>query len=274
MDLSNITGFIDKHKKPCLIACAALLIFVSLSFARCSQVQADKTAAKQQTGTTQDDQQAKAEAQLTDDQRNKQSNYTNDIQQIIDILSASLWCTEDKQHLITFDQTTFTQRTDGGKSTTEAYVIDAIDTSKEQNTDYTTDTYTIAIETPDDSFILTLTKEEAADGNFQYFLKSSGLAGAKQIYSTVSSNTNIDISSLNQDALQLIGNNQAGLNQALQDYAAQYLPATATITWTKSATIDWENGTVNIPYKFDSTTAQIQVVYDRNSKTFTVQEIR
>ena len=74
--------------------------------------------------------------------------------------------------------------------------------------------------------------------------------------------------------MQLINNDQEGLEQALRDYSAQYLPATATITWTKSVTIDWENGTVNIPFQFDSTTAQVQVVYDRSAKTFTVQSIR
>lgn len=274
MDLSNITDFIDKHKTTCIVVLVAILVFVSLSFARCSQVQADKAAAEQQASSEQDDRQAEAEAQLSDEQRAKQGKYSNDIQQALDVLKANLWCTEDKQKLVTFDQTTFTQRTDDGTSKTVGYVVDAIDTSKEQNTDYTSEVSTIAVETPDDSFILTLTKEENGDGNFQYFLKSSGLAASGQVYSTVSSNANIEISTLNQDALQLINNDQKGLEKALRDYSAQYLPATATITWTKSVTIDWENGTVNIPFQFDSTSAQVQVVYNRSDKTFTVQSIR
>lgn len=274
MDLSSVKNFINDHKAPCAIALAALLVFASLSFARFSQVQSEKAAAEQQTSSEQDDQQAEAEAQLTNEQRAKQGKYSNDVQQVLDVLKANLWCTEDKQKLVTFNQTTFTQRTDDGSSKTVGYVVDAIDTSKEQNTDYTSEVFTIAVETPDDSFILTLTREEDGDGNFQYFLKSSGLAASGQVFSTVSSNANIEISTLNQDALQLINNDQEGLEQALRDYSAQYLPATATITWTKSVTIDWENGTVNIPFQFDSTTAQVQVVYDRSAKTFTVQSIR
>ena len=274
MDLSSVKNFITDHKAPCAIALAALLVFASLSFARFSQVQSEKAAAEQQASSEQDDQQAEAEAQLTNEQRAKQGKYSNDVQQVLDVLKANLWCTEDKQKLVTFDQTTFTQRTDDGSSKTVGYVVDAIDTSKEQNTDYTSEVFTIAVETPDDSFILTLTREEDGDGNFQYFLKSSGLAASGQVYSTVSSNANIEISTLNQDAMQLINNDQEGLEQALRDYSAQYLPATATIIWTKSVTIDWENGTVNIPFQFDSTTAQVQVVYDRSAKTFTVQSIR
>lgn len=274
MDLSSVKNFITDHKAPCAIALAALLVFASLSFARFSQVQSEKAAAEQQASSEQDDQQAEAEAQLTNEQRAKQGKYSNDVQQVLDVLKANLWCTEDKQKLVTFDQTTFTQRTDDGSSKTVGYVVDAIDTSKEQNTDYTSEVFTIAVETPDDSFILTLTREEDGDGNFQYFLKSSGLAASGQVYSTVSLNANIEISTLNQDAMQLINNDQEGLEQALRDYSAQYLPATATITWTKSVTIDWENGTVNIPFQFDSTTAQVQVVYDRSAKTFTVQSIR
>lgn len=274
MDLSSVKNFITDHKAPCAIALAALLVFASLSFARFSQVQSEKAAAEQQTSSEQDDQQAEAEAQLTNEQRAKQGKYSNDVQQVLDVLKANLWCTEDKQKLVTFNQTTFTQRTDDGSSKTVGYVVDAIDTSKEQNTDYTSEVFTIAVETPDDSFILTLTREEDGDGNFQYFLKSSGLAASGQVYSTVSSNANIEISTLNQDAMQLINNDQEGLEQALRDYSAQYLPATATITWTKSVTIDWENGTVNIPFQFDSTTSQVQVVYDRSAKTFTVQSIR
>lgn len=274
MDLSSVKNFITDHKAPCAIALAALLVFASLSFARFSQVQSEKAAAEQQTSSEQDDQQAEAEAQLTNEQRAKQGKYSNDVQQVLDVLKANLWCTEDKQKLVTFDQTTFTQRTDDGNSKTVGYVVDAIDTSKEQNTDYTSEVFTIAVETPDDSFILTLTREEDGNGNFQYFLKSSGLAASGQVYSTVSSNANIEISTLNQDAMQLINNDQEGLEQALRDYSAQYLPATATITWTKSVTIDWENGTVNIPFQFDSTTAQVQVVYDRSAKTFTIQSIR
>lgn len=274
MDLSSVKNFITDHKAPCAIALAALLVFASLSFARFSQVQSEKAAAEQQASSEQDDQQAEAEAQLTNEQRAKQGKYSNDVQQVLDVLKANLWCTEDKQKLVTFNQTTFTQRTDDGSSKTVGYVVDAIDTSKEQNTDYTSEVFTIAVETPDDSFILTLTREEDGDGNFQYFLKSSGLAASGQVYSTVSSNANIEISTLNQDAMQLINNDQEGLEQALRDYSAQYLPATATITWTKSVTIDWENGTVNIPFQFDSTTAQVQVVYDRSAKTFTVQSIR
>lgn len=274
MDLSSVKNFITDHKAPCAIALAALLVFASLSFARFSQVQSEKAAAEQQTSSEQDDQQAEAEAQLTNEQRAKQGKYSNDVQQVLDVLKANLWCTEDKQKLVTFNQTTFTQRTDDGSSKTVGYVVDAIDTSKEQNTDYTSEVFTIAVETPDDSFILTLTREEDGDGNFQYFLKSSGLAASGQVYSTVSSNANIEISTLNQDAMQLINNDQEGLEQALRDYSVQYLPATATITWTKSVTIDWENGTVNIPFQFDSTTSQVQVVYDRSAKTFTVQSIR
>lgn len=273
--MDNLSNFLNEHKKPCIIACVVLLVFISLSFARCSQVQTEHAAAEQQAQAGQDDQKNEALAQLSSEQRNKQQGYTSDIQQAIDVLSANLWCTEDKQKLVTFDQTTFTQRTDSGDSDTVAYVVDAIDISKEQTTpDYSSEIYTLAIETPEDSFILTLTREDGEGDSFQYFLKSSGLAGGAQVYSTISSNANLAISSLNQDALQLVGNDEEGLKKALQDYAAQYLPATTSVTWEKNVTIDWENGTVVIPFDFDSTSAPVQVVYNRSEKTFSVESIR
>lgn len=274
MDLSTIKDFIDKHRHATIIICVVLVVFIIFSVVRFSQVQTERDQEAQSEQTELESVKNDAINKLTSEQRNKQNNYSKEIQDVIDILDSHLWATNDKKNLVAFEQTTFTQRTEDGKSTTTPFVVDVVEPTQSKTTDADITVYIIAVETDSDSFMMKLTKESSDGKSYDYFLESSGLKAPREVYSVAASNSNVTITPLSQDALQLIGNDQDSLNKALQDYVAQYLPATSKIEWTKSVIISWENNTISIPYTLDSTRYQIQVVYNRSDKTFIVQSIK
>lgn len=120
MDLGEVKSKLIENKGLVLIVAVVLVVFIAFSVSRCTAVQNERSQTQQQeqqaSGASDDVQ--NAESQLTDEQKQKQQNYSQDILQFISVLKANLWSTEDTAHFVAFTDKTFTERTDQGKSTT------------------------------------------------------------------------------------------------------------------------------------------------------------
>lgn len=220
-----------------------------------------------------DDVQA-AESQLTDEQRQKQQNYSQDIKQFIAVLKANLWATEGKDHLVAFSDTTFSERTDQGKSSTVAYVVDAVKTDETKTDDGTEEVSTAAIEVDNETYFLTVTKDTYADGNVQYFLTGDALTQSKATYGPISASDQITVSGLNQDVLQLFGDDKGNIESAVKEYSAKYLPTYNNFVWANYATVNWKDNTVTITFTDGTNSKEIlALIYDRASKSFKCNSI-
>ena len=139
MDLREVKSKLIENKGLVLIVAVVLVVFIAFSVSRCTAVQNERSQTQQQeqqaSGASDDVQ--NAESQLTDEQKQKQQNYSQDIKQFIAVLKANLWATEGKDHLVAFSDTTFSERTDQGKSSTVAYVVDAVKTDETKTDDGT-----------------------------------------------------------------------------------------------------------------------------------------
>lgn len=248
MDLGEVKSKLIENKGLVLIVAVVLVVFIAFSVSRCTAVQNERSQTQQQeqqaSGASDDVQ--NAESQLTDEQKQKQQNYSQDILQFISVLKANLWSTEDTAHFVAFTDKTFTERTDQGKSTTSAYVIDAVKTDKTKTDDATVEVSTAAIEVNDGTYFLTVTKETYTDNNVQYFLTSDVLAQPKSSYGPISASDQITVSGLNQDVLQLFGDDKENIESTVKDYSAKYLPTYTNFVWAKYATVNWDNNTVTI----------------------------
>lgn len=276
MDLGEVKSKLIENKGLVLIVAVVLVVFIAFSVSRCTAVQNERSQTQQQeqqaSGASDDVQ--NAESQLTDEQKQKQQNYSQDILQFISVLKANLWSTEDTAHFVAFTDKTFTERTDQGKSTTSAYVIDAVKTDKTKTDDATIEVSTAAIEVNDGTYFLTVTKETYTDNNVQYFLTSDVLAQPKSSYGPISASDQITVSGLNQDVLQLFGDDKENIESTVKDYSAKYLPTYTNFVWAKYATVNWDNNTVTITFTDgDNPKEIIAVVYDRSNRTFKCNSI-
>ena len=276
MDLGEVKSKLIENKGLVLIVAVALVVFIAFSVSRCTAVQNERSQTQQQeqqaSGASDDVQ--NAESQLTDEQKQKQQNYSQDILQFISVLKANLWSTEDTAHFVAFTDKTFTERTDQGKSTTSAYVIDAVKTDKTKTDDATVEVSTAAIEVNDGTYFLTVTKETYTDNNVQYFLTSDVLAQPKSSYGPISASDQITVSGLNQDVLQLFGDDKENIESTVKDYSAKYLPTYTNFVWAKYATVNWDNNTVTITFTDGDNPKEIlAVVYDRSNRTFKCNSI-
>lgn len=276
MDLGEVKSKLIENKGLVLIVAVVLVVFIAFSVSRCTAVQNERSQTQQQeqqaSGASDDVQ--NAESQLTDEQKQKQQNYSQDILQFISVLKANLWSTEDTAHFVAFTDETFTERTDQGKSTTSAYVIDAVKTDKTKTDDATVEVSTAAIEVNDGTYFLTVTKETYTDNNVQYFLTSDVLAQPKSSYGPISASDQITVSGLNQDVLQLFGDDKENIESTVKDYSAKYLPTYTNFVWAKYATVNWDNNTVTITFTDGDNPKEIlAVVYDRSNRTFKCNSI-
>lgn len=276
MDLGEVKSKLIENKGLVLIVAVVLVVFIAFSVSRCTAVQNERSQTQQQeqqaSGASDDVQ--NAESQLTDEQKQKQQNYSQDILQFISVLKANLWSTEDTTHFVAFTDKTFTERTDQGKSTTSAYVIDAVKTDKTKTDDATVEVSTAAIEVNDGTYFLTVTKETYTDNNVQYFLTSDVLAQPKSSYGPISASDQITVSGLNQDVLQLFGDDKENIESTVKDYSAKYLPTYTNFVWAKYATVNWDNNTVTITFTDGDNPKEIlAVVYDRSNRTFKCNSI-
>ena len=271
MDLGEVKSKLIENKGLVLIVAVVLVVFIAFSVSRCTAVQNERSQTQQQeqqaSGASDDVQ--NAESQLTDEQKQKQQNYSQDILQFISVLKVNLWSTEDTAHFVAFTDKTFTERTDQGKSTTSAYVIDAVKTDKTKTDDATVEVSTAAIEVNDGTYFLTVTKETYTDNNVQYFLTSDVLAQPKSSYGPISASDQITVSGLNQDVLQLFGDDKENIESTVKDYSAKYLPTYTNFVWAKYATVNWDNNTVTITFTDGDNPKEIlAVVYDRANRSF------
>ena len=276
MDLGEVKSKLIENKGLVLIVAVVLVVFIAFSVSRCTAVQNERSQTQQQeqqaSGASDDVQ--NAESQLTDEQKQKQQNYSQDILQFISVLKANLWSTEDTAHFVAFTDKTFTERTDQGKSTTSAYVIDAVKTDKTKTDDATVEVSTAAIEVNDGTYFLTVTKETYTDNNVQNFLTSDVLAQPKSSYGPISASDQITVSGLNQDVLQLFGDDKENIESTVKDYSAKYLPTYTNFVWAKYATVNWDNNTVTITFTDGDNPKEIlAVVYDRSNRTFKCNSI-
>ena len=276
MDLGEVKSKLIENKGLVLIVAVVLVVFIAFSVSRCTAVQNERSQTQQQeqqaSGASDDVQ--NAESQLTDEQKQKQQNYSQDILQFISVLKANLWSTEDTAHFVAFTDKTFTERTDQGKSTTSAYVIDAVKTDKTKTDDATVEVSTAAIEVNDGTYFLTVTKETYTDNNVQYFLTSDVLAQPKSSYGPISASDQITVSGLNQDVLQLFGDDKENIESTVKDYSAKYLPTYNNFVWANYATVNWKDNTVTITFT-DGTNSKefLALIYDRASKSFKCNSI-
>lgn len=276
MDKDEIIKKIKENKTPVFIVSVILVVFIAFSAVRCSAVQESRQAESRPQATASNvvDDEASALNELTDEQKAKQDKYDQETQRFIAVLKANLWATEDKSSLISFTDKTFIERTDQGKSATTAYVIDALKADTSKTDEETVDTYTAATELSDGTHFITLEKHTYSDQNIQYFLISDCFAKSKAQYSPISPSDNITVSGLNQEVLQLFGNDKDNIESTVKNYCAQYLPTYTEFEWAQYATINWEENTITVTFKEKDGNREILALeYNRNTKTMECHSI-
>lgn len=274
---NNLKVFFSEHKLQVIIAAFVLVLFVSFSIAsfihtqNVQQMQQKQEQIESSGNPTLDQARAEADAQLSNELKAKRDNYDNDTKEFIAILSAQLWGVGGSSPYISFTDTTYTESTQDGDSNIHAYVVNALEKTTQQASDPEIVMYRAAIETADSSFFIELTRETATDGNVTYSLASSEFMAPNDLYNSIQPSSAFQVSGLNDEVLQLIDNDETGLNNAVAEYCSQYLPTASNLTWANYVTIDYETNQIVFTFsEGDNSAEALAVIYDRTNKTFTV----
>lgn len=262
------------HKTACVIAIIVLVLFVAFSVVRFNAIHGGDGADSgdnQSQESTVTDEQNEALSKLTEEQRDKQASYDQDTKDFIAILKANVWASEDQIDFVSFADTTFTQRTKNGDSTTTAFVVNALKTEDGgTEDDAQVTTLTAAIELADGEHIFTLKKLNAQNGSVQYLATSDMLSQPSSMYGPVAASSDVTVDGLNQEVIQLCGNDRDKLVGSIKSYVSQYMPTYDKFVWTQNASIDWRRNVVTITFSEDgeeNSRELIGVDYDRNKKT-------
>lgn len=275
----NLKVFFSEHKIQVIVAAFVLVLFISFSAASFIHTQNVQNAKEEQEqaqiessgNPTLDQSRAEADSQLSDELKAKRDNYDNDTKEFIAILSAQLWGVGGSSPYVSFTDTTYTESTEDGDSRIYGYVVNALEKTTQQASNPEIILYRAAIETPDDSFFVELTRQTSTDGNVTYSLACNNFMAPNDLYSPIQPSEVFQVSGLNQEVLDLIDNNESGLNDAIGEYCSQYLPTAKDLTWTQYVTINYETNQVIFAFsEGDKSSEALSVTYDRNNKTFTV----
>lgn len=278
-NIKNLKVFYTEHKAQVLLAAFILVLFFCFSVASFIHTQSVQQMQQEQQQSqvessgdpTLDQTRAEADSELSNELKSKREHYDNDTKEFIAILSAQLWGVNGSSPYISFTDTTYTESTEDGDSRTYGYVVNTLEKTTQQASDPEIVLYRAAIETSNNSFFVELTRQTTADGNVTYSLASNQFMAPNDLYGSIQPSDAFQVTGLNQDLLDLIDNDESGLNNAIAEYCSQYLPTAKNLTWTKYATIYYDTNQVLFTFsEGDSSAEAIAVTYDRNNKTFTV----
>lgn len=267
--MDKLLEHIKKNKGAFAAVLVIFVIFLVLSGMRFMQIHSGDSDGDE---LTQDEQlEQDANAQLTDDQIAKRDNYSDTTKELINLLKSQTWGAGGSSPYISFTDTTFTETNTNQDPETTAYVVDVTEKNTTQASDPEIVTYTASVETADKSFFVELVRETAKDGKVTLSVSSSGFAASQDAYTPVKPSSQYTVSGLNSDVLKLVDDKKDELNKAVTEYCTQHYPTATSITWDKTADIDWETNVVTLSLKTeDSETGFFYVFYDRNDKTFSV----
>ncbi len=281
--MDNLKTFVRENKTQAIIGAILVVFFIAFSVASFIHTQSVQEAQQLEEAAAESSEESESEDDLTEEQeavdeelsdelKAKRDSYDSDTKEFIAILTAQLWGVDGGSPYISFTDTTYSETTASGDTETHAYVINVLKKTTEQYSDPEIICYTAAVETEEASFFVELTRETDTDGTVTYYLSSSAFRSSSSSYVSVSVSGAYEVSGLNDEVLELIGNDLDGLNDAVARYCAQYYPTAADIVWANYVVISWETNQITIPFQEgDNSSSLISVVYDRDEQTFTVE---
>lgn len=274
--MKNIKQDFEKNRFKYIagIAIVAILVFVIASIAHGFSINAfgpEENSQPEQEQPVEGDTPKKEESKLSQEQVTAKAMYSPEILEFISLLEANTWTANNETKSIVFSNgVTFKERSSSSENETH-YTITALDIAK--STDGANTTYTSAINTGKESFIMTCTATTAGNG-IGMSVTSSAFNLSKS-YARSTAALTFAIEGMTDKMDTLIGNTTPALTEQLREYCALTYPTASKATWDKTATVDWEYNTVGFSVKLDnSSKTQVALTYHMDTKIFDIGGVK
>ncbi len=213
---------------------------------------------------------------LTDIQRALVEAYTDEEKDFIVFLSANIWTADKETRRLVFSEYSFKETKDAEEGASTSFAISALTKTTETESGATIEITTAALQTSTSSKLIELQKVTDKEGRVTYSLTSETFRGARTYVRTAGA-ANFTLKGVENFPafLEVIGQNQTELEEALKNYVAVTYPSAARATFEGRALIDWSANTVTFSVVLNNeSNTQLNVVYHAEEKFFSVGELR
>lgn len=255
--MDKLRKIIKEHRTAALVCLFLLIVFIggsAMSAVNVAHHRADVTAQQQQQAeeeqkTPEEKQQEKEEADpdLTDGQRKAIDAYDDDTKAFTETLAASIWTANNGNDTLQFTGHTYTE-TVNGQPTKHTYAVTRLEKGSDtrgmeiDTAVFETDTGTHVVhytcQTGTGEVTDTLSATLSSGTAFQ--LKDTNYVRQDPVQ-------DITVNGLNDEITTLLGGADT-LTSELSKWCAAYYPSASTVSWTGTATIDYNENTITTAF--------------------------
>lgn len=210
---------------------------------------------------------------LTNEQKQIQSNYSNDVKEIVALLKATIWTNDEGTYNVRFDDSSITiNNSSTEQQTVIPYVVSALSEEESSNSESfitTTSIVLLTSDTDETNYILTLTKTQTGEYGIDYSLSSSlfsDMTLSRGVYQT-----DFTVSDLTSDFSDFVDGHVTEMEDQLKDFCYNFYPAATSATWTKTMTIDWNTNTITTEFGLNNySNTTVTMTYDRAAQIWSI----
>lgn len=278
--MEKLKRLISEHRKASVIGLFLILVFiggsamsaVNVANRRAQETQQQETQQEESSSAEQGDDEASDDEtaiELTDEQQKAIEAYTDETEEFIDTLCASVW-SSDTGYTLRFDDDTYTETHDGD-AVTHTYAITQLETTTDQSgatlvtAVFVTDSGTHIVE-----YVYETGSSNDGSGTVVSTLSSSSAFELSDAtYSRADAVASVSITGLTSAVTTLLDDSASELTDELSAWCAMYYPTVTTAEWSGTAYIDYNNSFVQLDFALSGdTNVNISVIYHTDSGTF------
>ncbi|ERL06782.1 hypothetical protein [Olsenella profusa] len=284
--MKEIIRVLKGHRRLALWTAAVMLAIVAGSVARCRAIhpssassgEAGAAAEPDAMDSQQQSDEDEADARLPEAALALRASYPDGTRQLVSLLTAHEWTALSETLTLSFSERCM-RETREGTTTLTAYVITATSTKTTRETTETGEVVeskvtTFSIETPDGSYIGTLTQPQFDGGTAT--LSCDAFTNAKT-YDMAEPSGRISVGVPDDSWCDSVGCKKEDIVEAINDYASAHYPTATSATWLCTAYFDYSTddgmGSVQLVYALDNqASTHLTVTINLSDKTVSVSE--
>lgn len=284
--IDKIKDNLIEHKKVIIATITCIFVFVLMSIIIVNVRIGLEEQAKQDEFNSRDNQEVdnnkvKAMEELNDNQKKLIDGYSDDVKECLSILKANIWNDNSDKNYVIFGDNYFIDSKKGSdnKASSEGtpFVVNAYKKETSNEGSNATEIMSLSIETSEnDRSILTLKriKKQGVSGNTtKDYAINCDLFMSSSDYRRVDTADFLNVDGLNDEVLNFINKDEAGLISAIKEYCSLNQPSVTKVSFNGIIYVDLAQKVKVLEFSCNNkSSTQLQIIYSTERKDFSVVE--
>lgn len=284
--IDKIKESFKEYKKAIIVSIACVIIFALISIIIVNvraelEEQAKQEELNQQENQKVDNNKVKAMEELNDNQKKLIDGYSDDVKECLSILKANIWNDNSDKNYVIFGDNYFIDSKKGSdnKASSEGtpFVVNAYKKETSNEGSNATEIVSLSIETSEnDRSILTLKriKKQGVSGNTtKDYAINCDLFMSSSDYRRVDTADFLNVDGLNDEVLNFINKDEAGLISAIKEYCSLNQPSVTKVSFNGIIYVDLAQKVKVLEFSCNNkSSTQLQIIYSTERKDFSVVE--